>query len=234
MAEDDHRRHEADLAAYLLDALEPDERRAFRTHLEGCARCQRDERWLRAAAEVLPSSVEQIEPSPALRKRLMDRVQVEAASDRAPIGERLPRRRRWTLGLRPAVALAAVTVVAIVGAALGGYLIGQEDDGGPSTQVIQAEATPEEPNARARMVRIGDTGYLRVERLPVQRSDRVYQAWLQRGMKFERSTPFIVGEDGSGSVAVRDLEGVDAVLVTNEPEPGSPQPTTDPLLVAKL
>jgi anti-sigma factor RsiW len=236
MVEDDHRRYEEDLAAYLLDALEPDEVRAFRAHLEGCARCQADERWLSSSIEVLPSSVDQFELSPALRKRLMDRVQVEAASDKASTREKLPRRRRWTFGLRPAAAAGLATVVIAV-AGVAGYLIGQDEGTGVTTTTIQAQATPEEPMARARVERTGDSAVLRVDSLPPTRAGRVYQTWLQRGKDgaIEPSTVFVVSKDGSGSAAVQgDLDGVSAVMVSEEPAGGSDQPTTKPVLIANL
>ena len=54
-------------------------------------------------------------------------------------------------------------------------------------------------------------------------------------MKFEPSSLFVVDKTGSGSAAVKgDLDGVEAILVTDEPEGGSEQPTTKPVLVAKL
>jgi anti-sigma-K factor RskA len=135
------------------------------------------------------------------------------------------------LGLRPAAALATVAVVA---AGLAGYLIG--DDGGvPATTTIQAQATPAEPTAKARLVRRGGTAYLRVERLPVQRRGRVYQTWLQRGKRIEPASLFVVRRNGSGSAAIwGDLDSVDAVMVSEEPEGGSRRPTSDPVLIAKL
>jgi hypothetical protein len=230
-----HGRFEEDLAAYLLDALDPDEVREFRTHLEGCAHCQHDERWLRAAVEQLPSSVEQLEPPGELRNRLMARVHVEAQNDRASAREAPapppPRRRWWSLALRPATALA---VLAIAAAGVAGYVIGN-DNGGTTTTTIQAQATPEEPTAVAKVERTGDSAVLNVDRLPVQRPGHVYQAWVQRGMQFERSSLFVVGKDGTGSAAVTgDLNGAQAILVTEEPAGGSQQPTTKPVLVAKL
>jgi hypothetical protein len=89
--------------------------------------------------------------------------------------------------------------------------------------------------AVASVERTGDTAVLNVERLPAQRSGRVYQAWLQRGMQIEPSTVFRVRRDGSGSYAVTgDLDGVEAIMVSDEPEGGSSQPTTKPVLVARL
>jgi anti-sigma-K factor RskA len=70
--------------------------------------------------------------------------------------------------------------------------------------------------------------------LPVQRRGHVYQTWLQRGKEIVPSSLFVVNEDGSGSAAVGNLEGVDAVMVSEEPDGGSPQPTSDPVLIAKL
>src|SRR5207247_374903 len=65
-----HQPYEDELAAYLLDALTTEESRAFQAHLQDCDLCQARERWLRTSVEVLPSSVEQLEPPPELRQRL--------------------------------------------------------------------------------------------------------------------------------------------------------------------
>jgi anti-sigma factor RsiW len=229
MADDQHRRYEEDLAAYLLDALSPDEVREFRTHLEGCARCQSDERWLRASVEMLPSSVEQFEPPRELRDRLMARVHTEADNDRAPAREAPRRRWRWTMA-RTAAAAAAIAI-AIFGPL--GYLLGNDE--GTNTTTIQATATPEEPTAKASVVRTGDTAQLKVDHLPVQRQGHVYKTWLQRGKQFVPSTIFVVDKDGSGSAPVTgSLEGVSAVLVTEEADGATAQPTTKPVLIANL
>jgi anti-sigma-K factor RskA len=226
MEQADHRRFEEDLAAYLLDALDPDELRQFRMHLEGCARCRHEERWLRAAVDQLPSSVDQLEPPRQLRNRLMARVQIEAAADRK--GHR--RSRRWAIGLRPAAALATAAVIA---AGIVGYVIG--NDNGPETTTVQAEATKASPTAQATVVRTDDSAVLKVARLPVQRRGHVYQTWLQRGKQIVPSSLFVVNKNGSGSAAVTgSLDGVDAVMVSEEPDGGSPQPTSDPVLIAKL
>jgi anti-sigma factor RsiW len=233
MVEDDHRHHEDYLAAYLLDALTPDEVREFRAHLDGCARCQSDERWLRTAVEMLPSSVEQFEAPRDLRNRLMARVNIESANDRAPAREAPSRHRWWSLALRPAAALA---VLAIAAAGVGGYLIGNDNGGGAKTTTVQAKATPEQPDAQANIVRTGERAELNVQRLPALRRGRIYETWLQRGTnKPERSTLFVVDKNGMGSAAVTgDLDGVTTVLVSEEPEGGSDQPTSKPVLIANL
>jgi anti-sigma-K factor RskA len=229
MADDQHRRYEEDLAAYLLDALSPDEVREFRTHLEGCARCQRDERWLRASVEMLPSSVEQFEPPRELRNRLMARVHVEAANDREPARE-APRRRRWRWTMVRTAAAAAAIAIAITSPLV--YLLGQDE--GANTTTIQAEATKPSSTVQANLVRKGDAGVLKVAMLPVPQRGHVYQTWLQRGKEIVPSTLFVVNNDGSGTAVVENLDGVDAVMVSEEPDGGSPQPTSKPVLIANL
>jgi anti-sigma factor RsiW len=86
-----HEHYENELAAYMLGALEPHELGAFEAHLEDCERCQSRARWLGASVDVLPSAVEQVEPPPALRARLMETVRQEAPQEapaRAGTGRR--------------------------------------------------------------------------------------------------------------------------------------------------
>src|SRR6188474_1510295 len=119
MNDQDHSHHEDNLAAYLLDALPGDEAREFERHLDGCARCQERARWLQGSIDLLPAAVEQYEPPPALRKRLMETVRAEAEP------AAVPRRRRSWRDLfaisRPALAMAAVLLVAV---AVGAYALG--------------------------------------------------------------------------------------------------------------
>ena len=49
-------------AAYVLGALEPDERRAFEAHVAECATCAEEVRALRPVADALAHSVPQRTP----------------------------------------------------------------------------------------------------------------------------------------------------------------------------
>jgi anti-sigma-K factor RskA len=229
MESGDHRHHEEQLAAYLLGALDDDEARSFRSHLETCERCQADARWLQPAVEVLPTSVPQLEPPPELKARLLDTVRGEAAAaERAARPRRAPRR-RWALSLRPAVALGAAGLIA---AGIGGYLIG--DDSGTRTTTVTA-SSPREPGARLTVARRGDSAVVRVARLPVQKRGHVYQLWVRDGQRIDASSLFVVRRDGSGAAAIpAGLEGAEEVMVTMEPEGGSTTPSMEPLLRVKL
>jgi anti-sigma-K factor RskA len=235
MNEQNHRHYEEDLAAYLLDALAEEEKRAFEVHLRSCPACQAEERWLRGAVELLPSSVEQLEPPPVLRERLMDTVRAEAAAE--GVEQRRAVRRRPQLGfvLRPAAAFAAAALIAVgVGA---GYLIGNGGEEPEQTvATVPAEPTGVAPAARGEIVKSRDAATIRVSGLR-PRPGRVYELWLVwKGSRTpERSSLLAVADDGSGASGIPGgLEGVQQVMVSSEPEGGSPQPTTMPVLRATL
>jgi anti-sigma factor RsiW len=229
----DHESFRDDLAAYLLGALSGDEAEELERHLEGCRDCRERLGWLWPALDVLPASVEQLEPPTRLRERLLAIVREEVPR-RAPARAReRSRRRPWRgLSLRPATGLAAAVVLGVgVGA---GYLL---DEDGATRSVIQAQPTAAAPEGEvaASLVQGGGTAMLDVERLPALRGRRVYQAWVQRDGVIEPASVFIPRRDGSTYAAIPGpLEGADAVLVTSEPHGGSERPTTAPLLRAPL
>ena len=77
-----------DLAAYALGALEEAEAERVRIHLDRCEECRRQLRWLEPAVELLPRTVEQLEPPPGLRDSLLETVRAET-----PAAAREPPRR---------------------------------------------------------------------------------------------------------------------------------------------
>jgi anti-sigma-K factor RskA len=230
-----HDRYREDLAAFLLGALDDDEAREFEHHLAGCAACQAEERWLRAAIEVLPASVEQIEPPPQLRERLMATVREEAKAEADGARQRRRKsRRRFGFVLRPAAVFAGAALIVLAG--VGGYVLGNGGDEGTTTVAVRA--TGVQPSASGELTK-ADRGYpaiVRVRGLKPE-SGRVYEVWLRRkGSKdVTPSSLFAVKEDGTGSAAIPGgLGGVAEVLVSSEPEGGSTAPTTDPVLRATL
>ena len=238
MNEHDHMRYEDDLAAYLLDALTEHESREMERHIEECARCQERARWLQASVETLPTAVEQLEPPPELRERLMQTVRAEAAIDHvAPAAAREPTRRGpgWLGRLlsvpRPAMALGAL-LLAIAGGAVG-YALGSGDDG-PGSTTLQATVAPQASGARATLVREGDSGVLHVSGLP-QRRARIYEVWIARGKEVRPAGLFQVDRTGRGAAAIpTGLDEADQVMVSLEPAGGSEQPTSDPLVIVDV
>jgi anti-sigma-K factor RskA len=223
MNENEHKARRDELAAYLLGALEPGEAAALEQHLAGCEECRTELTWLRPAAQVLPEAVERVEPPAELRARIMD----EAWSDAgqrvrpAPAGER---RRRSAL-LRPAFGLAAVLTIA---AGVAGYAIRDSGSGGGGSTTVTAGRAP---GVTAEVVSAGDGGTLHLAHVRSLPPDQVLQAWVQRGDRIESAkTLFVPNRDGTATVAIDDMRGVSAVMVTAEPRGGSDQPTSAPIV----
>jgi len=226
----------ASVGAYLLGALPPDELEGFRAHLAGCAECRRAVDELGVAADALPIGVQQVAPPPALKGRIMAVVEAEAellaaagaGADRPPAPAPAPRReRRRGWWARPGFALAAVVLLLAGGAAVG-VLSGGED-----TREIRAEMTV--PGAEAMLEVTGADGKLVVRNMPAPPEGRIYQVWLKRPGADPEPTDALwtVNADGDAQVAVPgSLDGVEAVLVTDEPMGGSPAPTREPVISA--
>jgi anti-sigma-K factor RskA len=229
-----HERYRDDLAAYALGVLEEPEAAELRSHLAGCEACRMQLRWLQPAVDLLPRSVEQLEPPASLGKRLMATVRAEAR-DASRSGMETAKPRRWrdwgTLLWRPATALAAAALL-IVGAA-GGYLL---RDPGESSSVVTAAPSPGAPRTVAgTLEREGGSAILAMSRLPSLPPDDVYEVWVKRDGTLEPSSLFVPRRDGSAEAAVPGpLDDAEAVLVTREPRGGSRHPTSPPLLRADL
>jgi anti-sigma-K factor RskA len=221
--ERDERRDE--LAAYLLGALEPGEAAAIEQHLAGCEECRAELEWLQPAVQVLPESVERVEPSAELRARIMGEIEADgaAAERRSPVRGG---GRGFSLSLRPAAGLA---VLALILAVVAGYAIrdGSGGEGGEGTTVKVGQA----PGVTVEMVRQGDAGTLHLANLKPLPPDKVLQAWVQRGERIESAkTLFVPNPDGTATAVIDRMNGVSAVMVTAEPRGGSDQPTSKPIV----
>jgi len=228
----DHSRWDDDLAAYALGALDPRETAELQAHLAGCVHCRTELRWLEPAVDSLPASVDQIEPPPGLRDRLLGAIDADAVP-RA----RNERRRstRWSLGaLRPAMTVAAVALALVAGLAGGYALSGGDDDGAPVTTVPIRAAGPAIQTSAA-VVRNGDSWTLEVTDIPTPRRGDVYQVWLAHGKRIEPSVLFVPSHGDKAHVALpRTVASADQIMVTREPSGGSLEPTSAALLQARL
>ena len=213
--------------AYVLDAIEPDERRDFEDHLSECEACREEVDALRrAAVELAPAET----PPASLRARVL------AAAERTP--QLPPVVTRQTTNRRPRrlvqILAAAAAVVAL---AAGGLLVRQlaSDDAPPAITAAEVFASAD---ARVASVAL-DGGQVRVavsrelDRIAVDGADmppppvdHAYQLWL---VADGHATSLSVME-GDATTAVDAIPAEGVLAVTVEPSGGSDEPTTEPIL----
>lgn len=220
-----------DLVAFVLGALEPREEQAVEAHAPSCARCTRELEALVPAVAILAESVEQVEPPPELRERVLEIVRSEAASSHEAAKEPVVRRERRSLRafmLRPAMAL---TALAIAVAGVAGYLIADDGGGGGESSVpVVAQA------GIGGSLAVGDTSsMLDLHGLKQLTGRQVYQVWVANGSNVRPSSNFVPDSSGRAMTAVDGhLGNGTKVMVTRESGPGHTTPTPPILLTATV
>lgn len=243
-----------DLAAgYVLDALEPDEADAVRSHLRSCARPHPEFAALGGVVPYLAADVDPIEPATSLRARILDAVQPEVSASAPTPGPRVTGRRwsglleRWSRPLLAATAI-AVLVLGASTAYLGQRLL---DTRAYADTLVRASALAAAPGSRA--IRIGPApgggagevqgvavlaadgrGIVVTEGLASTHGAEVYEVWYVAGT----NAPIPAGSfhvDSEGRGWLERLPGAPAgpltIAVTREPGPGATTPTL-PILAA--
>jgi anti-sigma-K factor RskA len=213
----DHARHQDDVGAYLLGALNDLERHAFERHLRGCHECQEELARLRPAADALPGSVQQFEPPARLKAALMEVVEREARVTELP-------RRRFNRPL-------AVAAVLLLGLVVG---FGVAQLGGNETRTVAATVDKAMPQAGGTLDIDGGEATLQLHDMPELRGPRVYQVWLAHGDRLVPARTFEVGASGTGRVQLREVDDADAVYVTREARGGAQVPSEDPIVSVPL
>ncbi|HTE66251.1 MAG TPA: anti-sigma factor [Candidatus Binatia bacterium] len=237
-------------AAYALDALEPDEARAVRDHLATCTQPHAELRALIGADQVLAVSLEPVEPSPALRERVMTSIaraaQERDSAARPPAAAEPRQRGGWLDWLSPRVArpLAVAAVVALV--AVGAWGVTLQSQLAERDRALRAVADAiAEGETAFRVEGTAGRGYvvdtpgsgaaLLVSDLAALPADRIYELWLLDAA----GTPVAVGTftPADGEVAVveleRDLAGFTTFAVTVEASRVD-APTGDIVMAAPL
>jgi anti-sigma-K factor RskA len=234
--------------ALALGAVDADEARAAREHLETCRQPHAELRSLLGADAVVAAGLEPIQPSAALRDRLMRSVEAAPRSTAAaaePVPATEPRARGWLDWLSPRVArplaLAAVAAVIAVGA-WGVMLSGQLADRDRALRDVAAAISSGQ--AAFRVEGSGGRGYVVdtpgsgasfvVADLGSLPANRLYELWL-----IGPDGPVDVGtfRPGADAVAVvpvdRDLSGFTTFAVTVESQRVS-APTSKPVMAGEV
>lgn len=230
--------------AYALNAVSEAERAAFEEHLDQCAPCRKEVAELQETAARLGGAV--AEPPPdSLKSQVIDRIREvrQPPSDGTVVAWRS---RRWPIRVTTAAAAAAV-IAAVV---LGGQAIRTDRNLEQAQQELgelrenSQEVAEVLSAADAKLVSGGDDvsgavvfssdeGKLAFvpRQVPEPPSDKTYQLWLV-GPEGARSAGLMT--DPSSPVVVTGLGDAENFGITIEPEGGSQQPTSDPLLLLAL
>jgi anti-sigma-K factor RskA len=226
----DHERWEDTAGTYVLGALPADEKSLYEAHLAVCPACRAETDELAVAAEALPVSPPAMKPPPALKARIMAEVEREAAllaSAGEPRREPARRKRRWRFALpMPAVALACAALVM-------GIVAGAVIFGGSSGRTVAFHGH----DGAAELELTDDGAMIVASNMAPPPSGKTYMVWLKRPGKAPEPTSalFTPRRDGSATASVTgDLDGVEAVLINQEPLGGSTTPTSPVLMTATL
>jgi anti-sigma-K factor RskA len=229
------------IAIYALGALFGEEKADLEAHLRECASCSAQLREARAVVNLLPRSVEPIEPSPETKRKLFARVEADL-SQAAPqtrtapeAGSTVARRARLSL---PALAfgLAAILVLVLIGL-LAAPLVDQFNRqreiatilNNPNAQTRVIGGTKDAPSAQGKLVAApGEThAVLVVGGLKPLPPDKTYEFWLIRGAQAVPAGLFNVDANGSSTLliaAAESLNTYDKLGVTIEQRAGEQTP----------
>jgi anti-sigma factor RsiW len=225
--------------AYAADALPDDERQEFDHHLERCSACRQEVTELAATAARLGAAASSRAPE-GMRARVL--AEVARTRQVSPVVSSLQRRSTTRQWFRQPVGIAASFLLLL---ALGlGVFAGvearrahQADERADLIAAImtdpdRAQATADISSGGAGMVIVaGDEAIFRATGVKSLAGDRTYQLWILDA-KGARSVG-VLGRGSSGDI-LRFVEGVkksDRIGLTVEPDGGSDQPTTKPVLV---
>jgi anti-sigma-K factor RskA len=235
MSADDRHLCADNAAPYVLGALEENEHKEFRRHLESCAVCREEVAALQVATGALPAVVAQRSAPRELKQRVMASIQedLRGEQERDPAWARARSSSRpalaW-LSWRPLLAPGALALAAIVVAAIA---LSSGGAGSTGTRVFRAQA----PAGADVSLRVSDgRGQLEIAGMPQTPPQRIYEVWIKRSGGLQPTDAlFTVTSNGDATVGVPgSLKGATAVMVTAEPLGGTKVPTTTPVIVANL
>lgn len=237
-----HERFDELKDAYALGALPEQERRELEEYLAAHPERQAEIDELGNVASLLALSPQEQEPPPELRRSIMDVVEAEA--QRPPA-----RTRSWLAGVRELLSVKnlALAAAALLVIGLFSWNMLLQDQ----VQDLQGQVASLQESQETRMVALAGTGaaqqaqvevilikdhkpVLTAEDMPSVPKNKTYQIWVIEGDVPQPSGLFKPDGGTVAAVVEKPLDEDDVIAITIEPDGGSQQPTTDPMLTAKV
>jgi anti-sigma-K factor RskA len=225
--------------AYALGALSEEERREVEGYLGEYPEQHTEVDDLVSVANLLALAPQDHEPSPKLRRDLMNRISSTPGATPAA-GPSTRQAGLWRL-FGPG-GLAAAVVLALVATGMFAWNASLQEENqtlqgeleGQQTYALQSTGAAQE--MRGEVVRLGDErAVLVAEDLPSAPEGETYQAWILREDVPEPAGLFEPNDTGAAAAPLEgSIEGAEAVAVTVEPSGGSSSPTNDPLMTATI
>lgn len=219
------------LGAYLVDALDAQERDAFAAHLEACESC-RDEAAELAEAVAGLADAQATPPPSSLRSDVMAQIRRTPQAPPSVLTPRVAaaRRRRWV----PISAVAA-SLIAIAGV---GIAWGTRDTpSSPSALERDIVMLSSAPDAHSMELGLGSSHLVMSDHMdevavmghdiPMPADGMEYQLWFVMADGSAVAGPTFMPDNGGDIMALAEIEvsHVSAFSVTVEPHGGSPAPT---------
>lgn len=238
-----HERFDELKEAYVLGALPEEERRELEEFLARHPERQAEVDELGAFAGLLALTPREHEPAPELRRSIMSVVEAEARPSSARSEPRFAGLRELFRFQNLALAAAALLVIGLFSWNM--LLRGEVQDlqgrvanlqESPQSRLVALEGTGDAPQQGHAEVMIleDDRAVLMAEDMPRVPENKTYQIWVIEGDAPKPGGLFEPQGEAVAAVVEKPLDEGDVIAVTIEPAGGSQQPTTDPLMTAKL
>jgi anti-sigma-K factor RskA len=243
--------------AYVLGALPEEERRSFEDYLAAHPERQAEIDELGAVAGLLAFSPQEQEPSQELRSRIMEVVEAEGEPRRVGRGS-VTERIADSLSVKNlALGAAVLLVIGLLSwnVMLQGQVqdlqgqvaesqnqvhklqdeVAQDQQQVQRSQTIKLEGSWADQGAEAEVAFIGKNQIILVAKnMPSVPENKTCQIWVIKGDVPKPSGLFQPDGNMTATPVTNPITNADVIAVTVEPAGGSDQPTSDPVLSAKL
>ncbi|SDU76946.1 anti-sigma factor [Jiangella alkaliphila] len=232
-------------AAYALNATTDDEAREFERHLVRCPACQAEVAQFRETAATLGAALA-VAPPQALKARVMTRIAQVRPLPPKPDGRddgarhRRSDRRGWWPRATMGLIAASIATTTVLATQLDGARDDLERSQSASAVMRQVIEAPDVGVARAEadgahgtvlLSRAEDLAILISTDMPPAGTGHVYQVWFIHPDGI-RSAGLL--DDTDAPLLTSGLGASNRIGITVEPNGGSDQPTSDPVMVIEL